>query len=66
MTLVPRPENRDKYCFTYCGDDRCDCGACDAGLGYRPSEDCLRRLYELEQAQIRGAIAMLKNPPLVD
>ena len=31
MTLIgkPFPRERTKFCFVYCGPDRCDCGATD-------------------------------------
>jgi hypothetical protein len=39
---------------------------CARWLDWRPSEKCLAELEELRQAQIAGAISMLKNTLIVD
>lgn len=48
MTLMPRSEDRDKYCFTYCGDDRCNCQA-------RPKPTLLEEFLALQRRDLAAS-----------
>lgn len=53
MSLAPNAFDQDKYCFVYCGDDKCTC--------LRSSHEILIRLQSDEELERKAEKARRKD-----
>lgn len=63
MTLIGKPSNgqRTKYCFVYCGPERCDCGATNIVWKHPPHEFSVTRDVEEKKDPFEDAMDVVKE-----